>query len=262
MRDNKDITAIILAAGQGTRLRPYTDHIPKCMVTVYGKPMIQWQMEVLKSAGVDQIIAVTGYREDKIPSKGITKVFNPVFADTNMVYSLFCAEDHIKGDILICYGDIVYSQGNVEKLINNQNDIVIAADEDWKQYWSERFDDPLSDAETFIKSPGQKVKSLGKKAESADQIESQYIGLTRLSSKGCSMIRELYHQELDDPEHRKNAWNSGRSIENAYMTDLLNYIAGSGNLHYQPIYGGWFEVDDPVDLKIAEQKIGNMILES
>lgn len=259
MKQTKDVTAIILAAGQGTRLRPYTDHIPKCMVEVNGKPMIRWQMEVLKSAGVDHIIAVTGYREDKISFEGITKVFNPEFADTNMIYSLFCAEEYLKGDLLICYGDIVYSRENVEKLINNQNDIVIAADEHWKTYWSERFDDPLSDAETFIKNPGQKVKSLGKKAESSDQIESQYIGLTRLSPEGCQIIRELYHKENNDPVRRKNAWESGRTIENAYMTDMLNYIAGTGKLHYQPIHGGWFEVDDPVDLKIAEQKIGHLM---
>lgn len=259
MKQTGKITAIILAAGQGTRLRPYTDHIPKCMVEVNGKPMIQWQIDALKSAGVHQIIAVTGYREDKIPSDGITKIFNPEFADTNMVYSLFCAEKYIEGDLLICYGDIVYSKKNAEKLINNQNDIVIAADEDWKQYWSERFDDPLSDAETFIKSPGQKVKSLGKKAETANQIESQYIGLTRLSPEGCNIFRELYHIENNDYDRRKNAWSSGRTIENVYMTDFLNYIADSGKLHYQPIHGGWFEVDDPVDLKIAEEKIGDLI---
>lgn len=259
MKQSEKVTAIILAAGQGTRLRPYTDHVPKCMVEVRGKPMIQWQMEVLKSAGVDRIIAVTGYKEDKIPSEGITKVYNPEYADTNMIYSLFCAEEFIKGNLLICYGDIVYSRENAEKLIGNQNDIVIAADDEWEKYWSERFDDPLSDAETFIKLPGNKVKSLGKKAESTDQIESQYIGLTRLSPVGCRIIRELYHKEKNDPDHRKNAWGSEKSIENAYMTDFLNYIACSGNLYYQPIQGGWFEVDDPVDLKIADQNIGNLV---
>ncbi|TVQ64919.1 MAG: phosphocholine cytidylyltransferase family protein [Balneolaceae bacterium] len=256
---NKKMTAIILAAGQGTRLRPYTDHIPKCMVEVQGKPMIEWQIEILKSAGVDQIVAVTGYREDKITSDQVTKVFNPLFAETNMVYSLFCAEEFIEGDLLICYGDIVYSCENAEKLIGNLNDVVIAADDEWEKYWSERFDDPLSDAETFVKSPGNKVQSLGQKAQSADQIESQYIGLTRLSPKGCRIIRELYHEEKNNSDRRKNAWNSGRTIENAYMTDFLNYIAGLGNLHYQPIQGGWFEVDDPVDLKIAEQKISHLI---
>lgn len=259
MKQPENVTAIILAAGQGTRLRPFTDHVPKCMVEVKGKPMIKWQTDVLRSAGIENIIAVTGYKEDKIPADGITKVYNPEFASTNMVYSLFCAEEFIKGDLLICYGDIVYSRETAEMMIQNENDIVIAADEDWQSYWGERFEDPLSDAETFIKRPGNKVESLGKKAESADQIESQYIGLTRLSPAGCSMIRDLYHQVEHDPVRRNNAWNSGRTIENAYMTDMLNHIAGSGKLHYQPIYGGWFEVDDPEDLKIAGQKIDELI---
>lgn len=255
MSKPENITAIILAAGQGTRLRPYTDHVPKCMVQIDGKPMIEWQIDVLRSAGIHNIVAVTGYKKEKINSEDLIKVYNPEYATTNMVYSLFCAEEFLKNDVLICYGDIVYSKSVAEKMITNDSDIVIAADDNWHAYWSERFEDPLSDAETFVKGSDRLVRSLGKKPESVMQVESQYIGLTSLNNDGCNKIKELYHHEKEDPAGVSNAWGSGRNLRNAYMTDLLNFIAESGELHYQPIEGGWFEVDDPADLKIAENRI-------
>lgn len=259
---DENVTAIILAAGQGTRLRPFTDNVPKCMVQINGRSMIEWQIDVLRSAGIQKIVAVTGYKEEEITADGLIKVHNPEYASTNMVYSLFCAEDFLKGEVFICYGDIVYSREVAEMMIRNQNDIVIASDENWFAYWSERFDDPLSDAETFLKGEGGKVISLGNKPNSAAQIEGQYIGLTRLNGNGCEKIKQVYQCERKDSLRTENVWNSGRSLRNAYMTDMLNHIAKSGDLYYQPIKGGWLEVDDPNDLKIAEKRINTILKNS
>ncbi|MBK1652709.1 sugar phosphate nucleotidyltransferase [Halorhodospira halochloris] len=56
--------AIILAAGQGTRLRPLTDDRPKCMVELEGKPLLEHQLEVLRGAGIEDIHVVGGYRAE------------------------------------------------------------------------------------------------------------------------------------------------------------------------------------------------------
>jgi len=248
-------TAIILAAGQGTRLRPLTNEIPKCMVEVAGKPILNRQLDVLSSAGIEDIIVVTGYKEDKIDDPRITKVYNKEYASTNMIYSLFCAEDYLDGNTIICYGDIIYSGSVLEKVIHADQDIVIASDEEWQPYWESRCDDPLDDAETFQIGVNGRVESLGKNANSLDEIEGQFIGLLKLSEKGAEKMKEVYHECKSNPDCRDNAWKSGRDLRNAYMTDLMNYFASQGKLYYTPIQRGWFEVDNVSDLNLAKKMI-------
>ncbi len=246
-------TAIILAAGQGTRLRPITNEIPKCMVEVAGKPILNRQLDVLSNAGIKDIIVVTGYREEKIDDPRITKVYNEEYASTNMIYSLFCAEDYLDGNVIICYGDIIYSGSVLEKVMHAEQNIVIASDEEWQPYWESRCDDPLDDAETFQIGSNGKVKSLGKNANSLDEVEGQFIGLLKLSAKGVQQVKEAYHTCQSDPDCKENAWQSGRDLRNAYMTDLMNYFASKGQLHFTPIQREWFEVDNSIDLKIANK---------
>ena len=101
--------AIILAAGQGTRLLPYTKDLPKCMVEICGKPLIEFQLEVLRSCGISDVNLVVGYESHKLESYGIPTYKNDNFDCTNMLYSLFCAEAAFQddGDLIIAYGDIV-----------------------------------------------------------------------------------------------------------------------------------------------------------
>ncbi|HMQ06340.1 MAG TPA: phosphocholine cytidylyltransferase family protein [Saprospiraceae bacterium] len=249
------MNAIILAAGQGTRLRPFTDHVPKCMVEVRGRPILLHQLHTLKKEGIDNIIVVCGYREEKIHSQGIIKVLNPEFATTNMVYSLFCAESNLKPPFILCYGDIIYHPDTLRQIVDDDRDIVIASDRDWYQYWRSRCEDPLNDAESFRKGDKGKVQSLGKIASNVNEIEGQFIGMIRFSRHGWDRMREEYHTCRKNPECAANAWNSGRTLHLAYMTDILNHLAGKGHLHYSEINRGWFEIDNHDDLRIAEQNM-------
>jgi len=128
--------AIILAAGRGTRLRPLTDEYPKCMVEFRGKSMIDQIIDTLRCCGIDDIIVVSGYRGDilerHLARKGIRFVKNSQYAETNMVYSLFCAEDHMNEDLLISYGDIIYSPKIVNQLIYSKDPVTVAVDLNWK----------------------------------------------------------------------------------------------------------------------------------
>lgn len=251
--------AIILAAGQGTRLRPFTDNIPKCMVKVNGKPMLEWQIEVLNICGVDEITVITGYKEDQITDPRVQKVFNPEFESTNMIYSLMCAENDFFGDVILAYGDIIYSKEVLQRLLSGKGDIVLASDEKWHSYWEKRFDDPLSDAETFITNPNRLVKSLGQKAESVDQVQGQFTGLMKFSARGCERLKEAYYECKNDLTCKNNSWDSGRDLRNAYMTDILNYLAIKSDVYYEPIFRGWFEVDDADDLEIANREFEEII---
>ena len=88
--------AVILAAGQGTRLRPLTNDKPKCLVELAGKSLLSRQIEVLDAAGITDIQIATSYREDQIRSLGYPTAHNPDYEHTNMVESLFSARPFLE----------------------------------------------------------------------------------------------------------------------------------------------------------------------
>lgn len=236
---------IILAAGQGTRLRPLTNDRPKCMVKLNEKPLIQYQLDLFKEFAINDINVVTGYLEEKIDFKNITKYYNPDYATTNMLYTLFCANELFDGsdDILISYGDIIYNSDVLTRIMDSKEKVNVVVDKDWKDYWQARMDNPLEDAETLKIDNNGNIKELGKKAISYDDIEGQYIGLIKLR-KDFVIDFKNYYENLD-----KTLVYDGKDYNNMYMTSFLQLI--TDNLEpLKPvyIYNGWMEVDAPSDL--------------
>ena len=147
---------IILAAGKGERLKPLTNAKPKCMVELKKKPIIQYQLELFKKFNIKDINIITGYMHDKINFKGTKKFYNKDYSTTNMVSTLFCADNLFDGndDVLISYGDIVYNESVLKKINDSNDKINVVVDLNWRDYWQARMASPLNDAETLREIPG------------------------------------------------------------------------------------------------------------
>lgn len=242
---------IILAAGQGTRLRPYTDDKPKCMVALKGKPLLHHQLEALAHCGVQQadIALAAGYLQAALIAPGIVQYRNEHYASTNMVGTLFAAQDFMQAgeDLIISYGDIVYRPEVFEKLLATEGDVVVAADLDWYDLWKMRMDNPLDDAETFKMDADSRVRELGKKPNNRADAQAQYIGLIKISGHKVADFIVHYHG-LD-----KTAYYDGKDFNNMYMTSLIQNMIDSG-WHVQAalINRGWLEVDSVEDLQAYE----------
>ena len=115
--------AIILAAGQGTRLKKYTENLPKGMLQFAGKTIIERQIETYRKCGIDKIIIVRGFASDKITYDGITYYDNQEYANTNMVESLMTAKVEFDDDIIVSYSDILC--GDIKFLVDKENHKVI-----------------------------------------------------------------------------------------------------------------------------------------
>jgi len=238
-----NLRAIILAAGEGVRLRPHTLTRPKCLVEVNGVSLLDRQLAVLRAEGITDVTLVAGYRADQLEGLGGQVRVNEAFAATNMVWSLFCADDQLEGDVLISYGDIVYSRDALRAVVTSTADIAVAIDRDWEGYWAQRNENPLDDAETLrLKSDGS-LAEIGQVPTSLDQIEGQYIGLIKVSSTGVQLLRSFYRAARSDPALLT------KPVEKAYMTDLLQAIVVAGHrVEAVAIHGGWVEVDTVADL--------------
>jgi choline kinase len=238
--------AIILAAGQGARLRPLTDDRPKCMVEYRGKPLIEHVVHALRHNGVNDIVAVRGYKPEALRCAGVRFYDNPRYASTNMVSTLFCAEPELEGDTIISYSDIAYAPSVVRKLLACEAELAVVIDRDWRQLWQERMDNPLDDAETLRLDAEGRIIELGKKARRYEDIEGQYIGLLKVAASAWPKLRAFYHR-LD-----RRAVYDGKDFDNMYMTSFVQaVIERLLPVTAVPIQGGWLEIDVPSDLNIS-----------
>lgn len=241
---------IILAAGEGNRLRPHTLDRPKCMVELLGYPIVMRQLDTLRDAGVEDITLVTGYRAEMLNGFGVATRHNPEFASTNMVYTLMCARDLLDGkdDVLIAYADIVYEGRVLDAILSSESPISTTVDSDWQKLWGNRNEDPLTDAETLRLDDDSNILELGKKPESLKQIEGQFMGLIKVRADQVVMLVDHY-DALD-----RDAVYDGKDFRNLYMTSFLQSLIDSGHpIRAVQISGGWLEVDTTGDLALYEQ---------
>ena len=240
---NKNLKVIILAAGEGTRLRPYTLDRPKCMVEIDGVSLIDRQLEVLKSEGIGDIVIIGGYKSEMLKRGDIKLKVNARYFETNMVWTLFSAEEELEGDVIVSYGDIVYSKNILKALIKSKADIAVTIDKKWEGYWRERNENPLDDAETLKLRKDGTISEIGQKPSSLEEIEGQYMGLMKFSSEGVRQIKSAFHSALESGKLL------GKEVENSYMTDLLQFIVSiGGKVASVQIDEDWVEVDTVEDL--------------
>jgi choline kinase len=240
--------AVVLAAGEGTRLRPHTADRPKCLVPLGGRPLLDWQLDALRAAGVDDVTVVTGYRGDMVRAPGIRTVPNPRFDTTNMVASLMCARDRLDGtdDVLVAYGDIVYEPRLVAALADPATPVAIVVDRGWRRLWELRMADPLADAETMHIRDGL-VTELGRRPESFADVEAQYVGLIALRADFAPQLVAI-HDALDP-----GGPYEGRDRDGMFMTALLQLLVDRGvPVGAVAVDGGWVEVDTNDDLATYE----------
>lgn len=240
---------IILAAGQGVRLRPLTDDRPKCMVEHRGVPLIDQIIESLTLAGVTPLVVVAGYCADILRTH--LQQYQPKFytnddyATTNMVHSLFCAEQELDGDVIISYSDIIYKPAIVQALLSCPAGLAITIDKAWRELWQQRMDNPLADAETMLLNSQGHVLDLGRKPTSYSEIQGQYMGLIKFSAATLEQAKAIYHG-LDH-----SLSYDGKPFNQMYMTTFLRILIESGVVCQSvPVEGGWLEVDAPSDLEL------------
>lgn len=236
--------AVILAAGFGSRLRPLTDTAPKCLTPLAGESLLSRQLRTLAAEGVDDISIVAGHLEDRIQFPGLKKVLNPDYERTNMVSSLFCARHLLDGsrDLLICYGDIVYQRTVLAALLAVDAPVAVAVDRGWRDLWSLRMDDPLSDAETLKIGPSGELVELGRKPKSYAEIEGQYIGLIKIRADAQRGIVDLYDRLDPVGPH------DGRDKANMFMTSFIQAMIDAGIAVRPGFFNrGWLEIDSLAD---------------
>ncbi|MDD4287258.1 MAG: HAD-IIA family hydrolase [Candidatus Peribacteraceae bacterium] len=235
--------AIILAAGQGTRLRPLTDDIPKALVEVHGKPILGWQIDALLQHHVTSIVLCTGYRSECIveyctrryPDVAFSFEKNEKFQTTNNAYSLYCARKHLDEDVLLMNGDVVFDGQIIGGLLAETDESLFAVDVGRSIGESMKVTLDLSGRINGI------AKTIG-----CDAAYGCSIDVYKFLKCDAQVIAQTLTEKM---EHDEKRW--GNQWTEVFLHDLCMRKAMLARPH--DIAGlRWWEVDDHEDLRIAQ----------
>jgi L-glutamine-phosphate cytidylyltransferase len=246
--------ALILAAGRGSRMGQLGDDRPKCLVELEGKPLIERQIAALRRGGADEIGVVRGYRAEMIDLPGLSYFANERWAETNMVMSLVAAAPWLRsGPVIVSYADIFYRSELVRGLSGAPGQLVISYDRAWRRLWTQRFEDPLADAESFRIDAAGQLLEIGGKTTRIEDIEGQYMGLLKFTPAAWSAVEALL-STLDTPiRDRLDATGLLRLL----LTGKEITIGTFGT------DGQWGEIDNPDDVALYQKMVkdGELLLE-
>jgi choline kinase len=236
--------AIILAAGRGSRMKKLTQERPKCLVELCGITLLDLQLESLRAAGIKDIAIVTGYKREMLANRGLVEFHNERWAETNMVSSLACAQNWLQTEpCIVSYSDIFYSSVAVQSLMTCAASLAVTYDPNWLELWTQRFGDPLLDAETFRLTPEHTLAEIGNKPNSLDEVQGQYMGLLRFTPEGWAAVQRI-RSDLTPQE-----------CDKMHMTGTLQKVIDAGYIAITPVpyTGKWGEIDSAEDLLVSEK---------
>lgn len=258
--DKEPAKAIILAAGYHGKeltMKILLKNLPATMLDINGKSILQWNIETLNKAGVQDIVVVRGFKKEKIDVEGVRFIDNDNYAETYILSSLFCAKEELQGRVIVSYSDILYDEEIITKLLSKKDDITIVID---RHHRVEHFDsnklelvvaekDPIDSKRTININRTNYVKKIGTKI-SSDKANYEFIGLALFSEKGINLLKEVYRKAKK--EYKGGPFHESSNFKKASFSDILQEMIDRGyKVSTLEVYKGWMEVHTFKDYKTA-----------
>jgi choline kinase len=239
---------VILAAGAGSRLKPLTDHVPKCLLKVGVKCILEMTIKNLLATSNSEIIIVTGYLENKIreflrerfPYLKITYIYNEFYASTNNIYSLWLAKDAVLGDdMMMMDSDIVFDERIITKIQNSGYKNCLAL---------KRHD--VHDEEIKVKTDTRGcVIEIGKEVN-VSEAAGESIGIEIFGKEALTELYSILYRKVVTEKKVNQFYEAAfqeLSDNNLFIVDTTEYFC--------------MEIDTEEDLKTAEGLFLNQFIQ-
>jgi choline kinase len=236
--------AIILSAGQGSRLGHLVDERPKCLIDFGGRSLLDRQLDTLEANGVREAVVVTGFQDDLIEADlerrtggpKVRTLYNPFYKVADNLGSLFMARDELAGDCLVWNGDTLVSDSLMAKVLGNDR-AGICVTIDRKEGYDE-------DDMKVVVDPDGRLRAIGKRLP-MDRVNGESIGLLAFRSGGAERFREAIEHDIRTPE--------GTTI---WYLRVIHHLAETSDVWTFDIEGEeWGEVDFPEDVERARELV-------
>ena len=245
------MNAIIIAAGSGKRISKDVELIPKSLIKVNGKAIINYQIKILRKLGIQNIIIITGKFNDKFDIKDVNYVHDKKHEQHDILGSLMEARKFLKNDVLVMYSDIIFESKIIEQILNFNADISLAVDLDWEKNYVNRNDHPKSEAENVLLDSNNNILQIKKNIENQDYTVAEFLGIAKFSNHGCEVFIKTYDDAI---KKYNNSFHEAMSISKAYLTDMIQELIDC-KIRVTPVFisGKWCEIDTLQDLRNAEK---------
>lgn len=246
--------AIIIGAGRGSRLEHLTDDVPKTLVPVLGRPMLDQILDALAFAGFERkdIVFVTGYRAEVIQARypDLTFVHNDAWEQNNILLSLLYARDFMAEGFVSTYADIVYRPEVARDVRGSAHSIALGCDVDWRRRYVRRTRHPESDAEKLL-AEGERVTRLSRTIAS-EEASGEFIGVMKVGAEAVGPLLASFDRAR--ARFAGKTFREGRSFEKAYLIDFLQHVLEeeATPMHRVDTLGGYMEIDTLQDRDFAE----------
>lgn len=242
---------IIIAAGYGSRLGEHTKELPKALLDINGKSILERQYELLKIHNQKKIIVITGPYKTKFKNKKFQYVDDYLFKEHEQLGSLMAARSHFDEELLVIFSDVLFDNKILSKILNTKCNIGIVVDLDWQKRYDKRTEHPISQADLVLVT-NNKITRIQKNLKiNMNSNLGEFIGIMKLSKKGAKIFLE--HFQHLEKNHRRSFQNA-ESLQKAYLTDMIQDLIDEG-MEITPIFieGDWCEIDTPQDLVHAKE---------
>jgi len=232
--------AIILSAGQGSRLGHLVDDRPKCLIDFNGRSLLDRQLDTLEANGVHEAVVVSGFHDELVQQAiaartggpSVRTVFNPFYKVADNTGSLYMAREELAGDCLVWNGDTLVSTALMAKVVaNDRSGICVTID---------RKADGYDDDDMKVVEQGGRLTAIGKRI--SEGVNAESIGLLAFRSGGAEQFRDAIEAAMRTTE--------GTTI---WYLRVINQIAQGSEVWTLDINGEeWGEVDFPPDVENAQ----------
>ena len=232
-------TALLLAAGTGTRLRPLTLNAPKCLTLVGGKPILERLVNSLRAQGVERLVVVIGYQGDRIREflrqtagdMRIDYVTNCDYGSTNNIYSLWLAREQIREPFLLVESDLVFETSMLDDMMQPDR-IAISTMLPWMN------------GTTVVLDSRRRVTAFHLNSVKGDERQYKTVNLYSLSLNIWKNLKEKLDRYI-----------LAQRLGEYYETALVDMVA-EGTLSFDAVFFDaerWYEIDTLADLHEADK---------
>ena len=233
--------AIILSAGQGSRLGHLVDERPKCLIDFNGRTLLDRQLDTLDANGVHEAVVVIGFHDDRVEEAlaarargpSVRTIFNPFYKVADNTGSLYMAREELSGNCLVWNGDTLVSNALMRQVVANQQSGICVTIDRKPSY---------DDDDMKVVEEGGRLKAIGKRLD-LKTVNAESIGLLAFRAGGAERFREAIEAALRTPE--------GTTI---WYLRVIHQLAQSSEVWTLDIQGEeWGEVDFPQDVAAARE---------